>query len=109
MALAPLKWPRLLAAAGAGIGLLAACAIQLRGDQEATATPQASTKADALDTRLTRCRTVIPEQVDAFEQCRWIWAENRRRFLGKDPSRVATPEYRAADQPFGPRSSGESR
>jgi len=97
MQISQLKWPQLLAAAGAAITLLAACAIQLRGnpDEDTAVAPQASTKSDALDTRLTRCRTVVPEQVEAFEQCRLVWAENRRRFFGKTPSRAT--DHRGGD------------
>jgi conjugative transfer region protein TrbK len=96
---APFKWPQLFAAAGAAITLLAACAIQLRGNpEESTAVAsRTSTKSDALDIRLTRCRTVTPEQAEAFEPCRRIWAENRRRFFGHDPSQTRASDERLPD------------
>lgn len=104
MAMALFRWPPFLAVAGVVIALLAACAIQLRRDQDVAASSQASTTSEALDTPLTRCRTVVPEQVEAFEQCRRIWAENRRHFLRKDPSRAAAPDERAPDQKSEPQS-----
>jgi conjugative transfer region protein TrbK len=91
MQMTQLKWPQLLAAAGVAVTLLAACAIQLRGkaDEDTAVVPQASSRSGALDTGLGRCRTVVPQQVEAFDLCRHLWAENRRRFFGKDPSRAA--------------------
>jgi conjugative transfer region protein TrbK len=76
-----------LAVAVAALGGLAACTIPLRGEEDAQAPSQAVPKSDALE-GLTRCRTVIPEQKDAFEQCRQVWAENRRRFFNQDRSRT---------------------
>jgi Conjugative transfer region protein TrbK len=35
-----------------------------------------------LGAELERCRKVTSEQVAELQQCRLIWAENRRRFLG---------------------------
>jgi conjugative transfer region protein TrbK len=100
MVMAPFKWPHSLVIAGAGIALLAACAIQLRSneDQDIAAAPQAAARSDAQDTRLTRCRAVLPEQMEAFEQCRHVWADNRRYFLGKDQSRATSSKEGAADQ-----------
>lgn len=59
-----------------------------RDERSAAAQPVASLKADALDGRLTRCRLVGPEQMEAFAGCRLVWAENRRRFLGQAVSRT---------------------
>jgi conjugative transfer region protein TrbK len=99
MAIAQLISPRLFVVAGAGITILAAGAIELRskGDDIA-ARPVAPSKADALDIKLTRCRTVIPEQTEAYEQCRRIWTDNRRRFFGKDQSRADGPEVKGSEQ-----------
>jgi conjugative transfer region protein TrbK len=106
MAMAPFKWPQSLVIAGAGIALLAACAIQLRGneDQDIAAAPQAAAKSDALDIRLARCRAVLPEQMEAFELCRHVWADNRRRFFGKDQARARSSKEGAADDVSGAQS-----
>ena len=80
------KFDRLpiLAGVGAMVLVVAACAIKLRDDEEQTsfASP-ASESADPLAAELARCRTVTPEQKDALEACRRIWAEQRRQFLGQ--------------------------
>lgn len=61
--------------------LVAACAIQLRGDNDETASnPAAPQSTGTLEPSLTRCRTVRPEQTASYDYCRRIWAENRRRF-----------------------------
>jgi conjugative transfer region protein TrbK len=77
---------RLLAVAGVVAIAIGGCAIALRGErdgrEESEARPVASRKADALDRRLTSCRRVRPEQIEALAVCQRIWADNRRRFFG---------------------------
>ena len=76
--------------------VVAACAIKLRGDEEqdSSASP-GSQEADPLAAELARCRRVTPEQTDALEACRRIWAEQRRQFLGQ--SKPPTPSTRPND------------
>jgi conjugative transfer region protein TrbK len=83
----------------AALGGLSACAIPLRGAQDAETQAQATPTFDALDSGLMRCRTVTPEQTDAFEQCRQVWAENRRRFLGQARSGAAAPAAKRFERP----------
>jgi conjugative transfer region protein TrbK len=69
--------------------VVAACAIKLRGGEEQrSSASSASPDADPLAVELARCRRVAPEQKDALEACRRVWAEQRRQFLGqsKTPS-----------------------
>ena len=64
--------------------VVAACAIKLRDDEEqASSTSLASKDSNPLDTELARCRSVTPEQKDTLEDCRRVWAEQRRQFFGK--------------------------
>jgi conjugative transfer region protein TrbK len=64
--------------------VVAACAIKLRDDEEqASSTSLASKDSNPLVTELARCRSVTPEQKDALEDCRRVWAEQRRQFFGK--------------------------
>ena len=64
--------------------IVAACAIQLRGDDDRPpAASSASRTTDSVAPELERCRAVTPEQVADIQKCRRIWAENRRRFLGQ--------------------------
>jgi len=64
--------------------VVAACAIKLRDDEDQTSSASsASPHADPLVAELARCRRVTPEQKDALEACRRIWAEQRRQFLGQ--------------------------
>jgi conjugative transfer region protein TrbK len=63
--------------------VLAACAIQLRGDSDGpTGGSSASRVTNPLGAELERCRKVTAEQAVELHECRLIWAENRRRFLG---------------------------
>ncbi|WP_083754829.1 putative entry exclusion protein TrbK-alt [Bradyrhizobium murdochi] len=64
--------------------VVAACTIQLRGDGDNPPTrPPASRAADPLAGKLERCRAVTTEQPAELGECRRIWTENRRRFLGQ--------------------------
>lgn len=78
---------RLLLVATAVIVLslvVTACAIQLRGDGEsAPMGSSASRAADPLAAQLKHCRTLTSEQSADIQECRRVWAENRRRFLGQ--------------------------
>src|SRR5229473_56466 len=77
---------RLSMVAGVAVMVLvvAACAIKLRDDEEraSSATP-ASEDPNPLAAELARCRSVTPEEKDALEECRRVWAEQRRQFLGQ--------------------------
>jgi conjugative transfer region protein TrbK len=97
----------------AGVALMvlvvAACAIKLRNDEEqASSASPASEAPNPLAAKLARCRAVTPEQKDALEACRRIWAEQRRQFLGqsKTPTPTGLPNDNAPDIRFpapGPR------
>jgi conjugative transfer region protein TrbK len=81
----------------------AACTIQLRGDSDGPpAGPSASRVASPLGGELERCRKVTSEQVAEFQECRLIWAENRRRFLGSKKTPAASA---VAAEPSTPTSS----
>jgi len=79
----------------AGVAMMvlavAACAIKLRGDEEQISSAlSASPDADPLAAELARCRRVMPEQTDALEACRRLWAEHRRQFLGQSKTPAPT-------------------
>lgn len=61
-----------------------ACAVQLRPaeDTSSTSTPT-SQSIDPLAAKLEQCRAVTADQTTALDECRRIWTENRRRFLGQ--------------------------
>ncbi|MES5488009.1 putative entry exclusion protein TrbK-alt [Bradyrhizobium sp. INPA03-11B] len=63
--------------------IVTACTIQLRGGDDALPAPEAAETTGAASSDLTRCRSVAAEQTAAYQHCRQVWAENRRRFLGK--------------------------
>jgi conjugative transfer region protein TrbK len=78
------------------IGALAtaACTILLRGDESSSeATASIAQRTDLASAELERCRTISYEQQDELRECRKIWAEKRRQFLGqqgdvaRDPAR----------------------
>jgi conjugative transfer region protein TrbK len=67
--------------------VVAACAIQLRGDEDQTKSATSAGKTpDPLATKLAECRSVTYEQKDALSECRKAWAEKRRQFLGNKAS-----------------------
>ena len=95
-----LKRLMLMTTAAAVPILVAACTIQLRGDGDGPPARSSAFRATSpLGGELERCRKVTPEQVAQLQECRLIWAENRRRFLGSKK----TPAVTSADaQPASP-------
>ncbi|MET4177376.1 MULTISPECIES: putative entry exclusion protein TrbK-alt [unclassified Bradyrhizobium] len=80
----------IVAAAASLMLVMAACAIQLRGDGDETASNSAGPQTTStLASSLARCRTVTSEQTATYDDCRRIWAENRRRFFGQAKSTAA--------------------
>jgi len=70
--------------------VMAACAIQLRGDGDETASNSAGPQTTGtLTSSLASCRAVTTEQTATYDYCRRIWAENRRRFFGPTKSTAA--------------------
>ena len=62
----------------------ASCAIRLRDDEAPTNMAAGSEVApDPLTTKLRECRSVTDQQKDALSECRKLWAEQRRQFLGQ--------------------------
>ncbi|MGY4231063.1 conjugative transfer region protein TrbK [Bradyrhizobium sp. USDA 4449] len=72
-----------------GLVAVAACTIQLRGRDEAGSAPKAEQRTDAANADLVHCRGVTPEETADYRHCQQIWAENRRRFLGRKDGGVA--------------------
>jgi conjugative transfer region protein TrbK len=81
--------------------IVAACTIQLRGDSDSPpAGSSASRVTNPLGAELERCRKVTFEQVAEIQECRLIWAENRRRFLGsKTPAVSSVDAQRGSPTP----------
>lgn len=73
----------LLATIFVGALMAAACTIHLRGndDQSMAGLPVAQ-QADPAAVELERCRTITYEQKDRLAECRKLWTERRRQFLG---------------------------
>lgn len=66
----------------AGILVVAACAIQLRGGEETSAPPKAEQTSNVDSSDLARCRTVTSEDAAGYQYCQKVWAESLRRFFG---------------------------
>ncbi|HXI06192.1 MAG TPA: putative entry exclusion protein TrbK-alt [Bradyrhizobium sp.] len=83
-----------------GMIAVAACTIHLRGDEDQ---PQAAGSvaqdADPAAAELERCRTISYEQKDRLAECRKIWADKRRQFLGSDRGTAVSPERRDPGDP----------
>ena len=76
-----------VAAAVLMVLVVAACAIQLRGDEDQPKSAASADQAsDPLATKLAECRSVTYEQKDALSECKKTWAEKRRQFLGQKAS-----------------------
>jgi conjugative transfer region protein TrbK len=80
--------------------VVAACTIQLRGDGDGPPGGSSASRAtNPLRNKLERCRKITSEQAAELQECRLIWAENRRRFLGSKK----TPAVSSVDaQPSSP-------
>ncbi|WP_439360152.1 putative entry exclusion protein TrbK-alt [Bradyrhizobium sp. DASA03007] len=65
-----------------GVLVVTACTIQLLGG-DGPPPPKAEQTTNATSSDLARCRSVTAEQAGDYERCKQVWAENRRRFLGK--------------------------
>ncbi|WP_442894798.1 putative entry exclusion protein TrbK-alt [Bradyrhizobium sp. AZCC 1610] len=74
--------------------VVAVCTIQLRGDGDSPPAGSSASRAiNPLGAKLEHCRKVTSEQLAELQECRLIWAENRRRFLGSKK----TPSVTSAD------------
>src|SRR5260221_13691973 len=73
-----------------GILVVAACTIQLRSGEEASAPSKAEQPTDVDSSDLARCRTVTSEDAAGYQHCQRVWAENRRRFFGSKDSVAAS-------------------
>lgn len=83
------RLPVVVAAASVML-VMAACAIQLRGDgNEAASNSAGPQTTGTLAPSLARCGTVTSQQTATYDYCRRIWAENRRRFFGRNGSATA--------------------
>jgi conjugative transfer region protein TrbK len=64
-----------------GVFVVAACTIQLHGEEESSPKPVRTRAADRSD--LVRCASLTSEQTASYQHCQQVWAESRRRFFGK--------------------------
>jgi conjugative transfer region protein TrbK len=87
------------------VGILAAaCTIHLRDDDNHP--PPATSvvrEPDPVAAELERCRSISYEQKDRLAECRKVWAEQRRQFLGRSsnparPDPDTTPSASVKDQ-----------
>ena len=87
----------------AGVLVVAACTIQLRGGEESSP-PKAEQSIVADSSDLARCRSVTSEEAESYQHCQQVWAENRRRFFGrKDGAAVPSQGNSAAGRPPSPK------
>jgi conjugative transfer region protein TrbK len=94
------RFSRIAVVAASVMLVMAACAIQLRGDgEEASSNPAGPQIRGTLEPSLTRCQTVTPEQTATYDYCRRIWAENRGRFFGQKGSAAAAAGSDALSRP----------
>ena len=100
--------------------IVAACAIPLRDkENQASSVTSAEQAPDPLEAKLRECRSVTSEQKEALAECRKVWAEKRRRFLGQTsptgsdrvPSARGSPLFVPHDEDseprLGPRGQGQ--
>jgi conjugative transfer region protein TrbK len=78
--------------------VVAACTIRLRGDERVNQSPVSlAPKSDPMAAKLEQCRTFNYGQGDALLECRKIWAEKRRKFLGQQSGSLTHPDGGAAN------------
>jgi conjugative transfer region protein TrbK len=90
--------------------VIAACTIHLRGDDnQASSVTSMYQTVDPLAAKLEQCRSVTSEQPEALAECRKVWAEKRRKFLGqasptsRAPSPRGSPLFVPPNEDSGPR------
>ncbi|MEH2549932.1 conjugative transfer region protein TrbK [Bradyrhizobium sp. AZCC 2262] len=66
-----------------GVLLVAACTFQLRGRDKSPALQKTEQRTEENGSELARCRQLNSEEATGYQHCRKVWAENRRRFLGR--------------------------
>jgi conjugative transfer region protein TrbK len=71
--------------------VVAACAIQLRGDEDQMSSVASAPASDLMAAKLKECRAVTDEQKEALLACKKIWAEKRQQFLGRNVEIVPDP------------------
>jgi conjugative transfer region protein TrbK len=79
--------------------LIVAFAISLsRRDEHASivVVPLEREQVDALATELLRCRTVMPDNTASLENCRQVWAANRRQFFSASKTPLSPTESTTA-------------
>ena len=88
-------------AAAIPVLVVAACTIQLRGNSDSSPLGSSASRAtNPFGAELERCRKITSEQVAELRECRLIWAENRRRFLGsKTPAVYSVDAQRGSPTP----------
>jgi conjugative transfer region protein TrbK len=71
-----------------------------RGENATVLTPLEPSEAHALVREFARCRTIKPDETPELENCRRLWAENRRHFFASTKS-PRLPDPPAPDAPAG--------
>jgi conjugative transfer region protein TrbK len=75
-----------------GMSAVAACTIHLRGDEnQPQTTGSVVRESDSMAAELERCRTISYEQKDRLAECRKLWADKRRQFLGLSGESPSNP------------------
>lgn len=67
-----------------GMAAVAACTIHLRGDEDQPQSTASVVRDSDPLAELERCRTISYEQKDRLAECRKLWADKRRQFLGRE-------------------------
>ncbi|MGE0289408.1 MAG: putative entry exclusion protein TrbK-alt [Bradyrhizobium sp.] len=86
------------------VALAAACTIYLRdGGGQPQPASSVVREPDPVAAELERCRSIGYEQKDRLAECRKVWADQRRQFLGQSSNRArpdpdATPAVSVRDQ-----------
>lgn len=85
----------IVAVAAVAIVALAAAVLSDRGAPIEATVSGVTGSHDRFDAELRQCRFVRPVETDAFDKCRRIWAENRKRFLSPDRPKGAQDAERS--------------
>lgn len=99
--LTPRQFAKVTATALAVLAIALTVLQSRRSEDVAVVTATESGNAEATESELARCRTILPDDVGLLESCRHIWAENRQHFFLSTKSSLLPPAP-TPDAPLAP-------
>lgn len=99
--LTPRQFGQVTATALVALAIALAVLQSRRSEDAAVVTSTEPGKAEAPESELARCGTILPDDVGLLESCRHIWADNRQHFFLSTKS-PPSPMAPTPDAPLAP-------